>query len=113
MCDRYFDSTLAYQGYARGLDISLIRRLHKAVVNVLKPDLTILLDLSPETGLERARKNIETRFEKESFTFHQKVREGYLKIAGSEPDRFSIIDAGEDESLVFEKIKKAIVPKLG
>lgn len=104
ICDRYFDATIAYQGYARGLNISLIKQLHKIAAKNLKPDITFLLDLNPEIGLERAWKQvktgqrtiIETRFEKEMLSFHKKVRKGYLTIAGLEPDRFKIIDASQN-----------------
>jgi dTMP kinase len=116
LCDRYFDATLVYQGYARGLDISEIRKLHQLMCRGLSPDLTLLFDLTPETGLARAWKQIhsgdrcgnETRFEKETVDFHRKVRQGYLELAGMEPDRFQIIDASLDE----EAVRKQIFPVL-
>jgi dTMP kinase len=116
LCDRYFDATVAYQGYARGLEIDLLKRLHTLVINDLKPDRTILLDLPPETGLERAWKQIkegkraglETRFEKEELAFHDKVRNGYLKLASREPERFTVIDAAGSEEEVRNKIIRAL-----
>jgi dTMP kinase len=104
VCDRYFDATLVYQGFARELDIGIIQRLHALLFDNLKPDLTFLLDLEPREGLARAwkqihggqRSNGESRFEKETLAFHKKVRAGYLELARLEPDRFRIIDATRD-----------------
>jgi dTMP kinase len=114
LCDRYFDATLVYQGYARGLDIGLIEQLHKLLLAGLQPDITFLLDLSPETGLSRAwaqihngnRTGRESRFEKEALAFHEKVRSGYLTLARREPGRFRIIDAGRDADAVRKEILK-------
>ena len=112
ICDRFFDATTAYQGYARGLDLSLINQIHSVVLGSLKPDLTILFDLAPAEGLKRAWKQIdggsrsgdETRFEYEKETFHEKVRQGYLKLAEQEPERIRIIDASKDEDAVKQQI---------
>ncbi|MFC1798227.1 dTMP kinase [Thermodesulfobacteriota bacterium] len=116
LCDRYFDATLVYQGYARGLDMEMIRELHRLMIKGLQPDLTILLDLSPEEGLARAWQQIdngmrtdkESRFEKETLAFHTKVRAGYLELARREPERFRIIDAVQDEKQVLKDILKAL-----
>ena len=116
LCDRYYDATVVYQGFARGLDTGLINRLHELVFEDLKPDITILLDLPPETGLMRAweqiengsRNALETRFEKETLSFHKKVRAGYLELARKEPLRFRIIDASNDENQVKNDIIKAV-----
>jgi dTMP kinase len=112
LCDRYVDATVVYQGFARGIDVKLINTLHKLILEDLKPDMTILLDLSPEVGLSRAWKQIENgkragfeiRFEKEALSFHQKVREGYLELARLEPERFRIVDASKNETQVYEEI---------
>jgi dTMP kinase len=104
LCDRYFDATLVYQGYARGVDKALIRRLHQLVCDNLQPDITLLFDLDPSVGLGRAwdqiqngaRTSLETRFEQEKLAFHHEVREGYLDLARMEPGRFRVIDAGQD-----------------
>ncbi len=112
LCDRYFDATVVYQGYARGLDTSMISDLHRIVLGDLKPDVTILLDLPVKLGLSRAWKQIdagnrdglETRFEKEDLDFHERVRGGYLKLAGQEASRFRVIDASGDEDQVREQI---------
>jgi dTMP kinase len=116
LCDRYSDATLVYQGGGRGLDPDLIRRLHALVLGPLKPHLTLLLDLPPEIGLARAWKGIEsgtrdgreTRFEQEALVFHRKVREGYLLLARSEPERFRVIDARESEERVRDAIFSAL-----
>jgi len=112
VCDRYYDATVVYQGYARGLDMELILRLHRLLFENLKPDITILLDLPPEIGLSRAwkqidngvRDRVETRFEEETLSFHNKVRSGYLEIARLEPKRFRIIDASKEPDQVREEI---------
>lgn len=117
LCDRYFDATVVYQGYARGLDIDLLIKMHKLILNDLKPDITFLLDLPPEAGLSRAwkqieegeRAGIETRFEKEAIAFHEKVREGYLELARQEPERFVVIDAMKAEDDVRQDITKAFL----
>ena len=112
LCDRFYDATVVYQGFARGLDIGLIDKLHKLLFENLKPDITILLDLPPEKGLSRVwkqiengdRKNIETRFEEEKLSFHNKVRSGYLELARLEPERFRVIDASMNENQVRNEI---------
>ena len=116
ICDRYFDATLAYQGVARGLDITMILDLHKLICRNLKPDLTFLLDLPPDAGLLRAwrqlesgsRTNIEYRFEKETLAFHERVRAGYLELAEKEPERFRIIDASQSQDRVQAQIIRVL-----
>jgi dTMP kinase len=116
VCDRYVDATLVYQGYARGLDKKMIRNLHRLACRGLMPDLTLLLDVAPEVGLARAWKRIdsdaaqvqESRFEKETLAFHQRVREGYLELARKEPDRFVRIDAAEEEGRVGAQIENVL-----
>jgi len=120
ICDRYMDATLVYQGYARGLDMDLIDRLHQMTISGLKPDMTFLLDLPPEAGLARAWRQIEagqrtgaeTRFEKETLAFHEKIRSGYLELARLERDRFRIIDAGLSEDRVRREIIKRLSEKI-
>ncbi len=117
ICDRFFDATLVYQGYARGLSIDLIIKLHQMIAYGLKPDITILLDLLPEIGLSRAWEQIdnglrnegETRFEKETLSFHEKVRAGYLELARLEPKRFRIIDASKNKDQVKQQIIRELV----
>lgn len=116
ICDRFYDATVAYQGAGRGLDMDLVQDLNNRVTGGLKPDITLLLDLPPETGIERAvrRNNALTqdgqdRFEREKMEFHKKVREAYLEISRKEK-RFSIIDASLTEDEVEEEIFRVISP---
>ncbi len=112
VCDRYYDATVVYQGFARGINIELIRELHKSILKDLKPDITILLDLPSEIGLTRAWKQIEsgtragleTRFEEETLAFHEKVRSGYLELSRLEPERFRVVDASKNENQVRAEI---------
>ena len=112
ICDRFFDATTVYQGIARGLDMTVINKLHEIVLGGIRPDLTLLFDLPVETGLQRAwdsldkgsRSDRESRFEKESLAFHEKIRNGYLALAKQEPGRFRIINAADEEHEVLENI---------
>jgi dTMP kinase len=116
VCDRFFDATVVYQGYARGLDVEWIKTLHRIILNNIRPDLTLLLDLAPEIGLSRAweavhsgdREPGETRFEQEAISFHRKVREGYLALSLAEPERFSVIDASQTPEKVQQDIMQVI-----
>lgn len=125
LCDRFTDSTIAYQGFGRGLDIRLLERMNKLASCSVKPDLTILLDLDVEIGIERASKRIEAaskvgdaedRFENLPLDFHRKVRRGYLEIAAKEPERIVVVEAqGSPDgvhSLILAHIEK-ILPKKG
>ncbi|MDY7035985.1 MAG: dTMP kinase [Thermodesulfobacteriota bacterium] len=116
ICDRFFDSTVAYQGAARGQDMKLIRALNDEVTQGIRPDITFLLDCSVDIGLHRAlRRNKavfqedQDRFEREKMDFHMKVRRSYLELAHQEPKRFVIIDAtlhkAEVEKNIFQHIK--------
>jgi dTMP kinase len=92
--DRFSDSTVAYQGYGRGMDLNLIDSLERIVTEGLKPDITLLLDLDVEIGLLRNKGiNKTDRFELEDLEFHKKVRDGYLRVAAKEPGRIKLIDA--------------------
>ena len=101
LCDRFLDATLAYQGFARGLDLDYIRAIHAIAPLDRRPDRTILLDLDPEFGLERARRRNddlglarrEGRFERYALEFHRRVRDGYLALAESDPFRVRIVAA--------------------
>jgi dTMP kinase len=121
LCDRFCDATVVYQGYARGLDLAEIRRIHRFILGKLMPDLTILLDLPPEIGLARAwaqidkgdRTGAEIRFEKEALDFHRKIRAGYLDIAHRESARFCIVDAEQGAAAVRRDIETAIERLIG
>lgn len=110
--DRFTDSTVAYQGYARGLDLSIIRALDEIVVPDLKPFLTFLLDLDVEEGLRRNRSaQKEDRFEMETLEFHTRVRKGFLQIASHETERIKVIDASRSTEEVNREIT-GIIEKL-
>lgn len=99
LCDRFTDSTFAYQGYGRGLDLDLVERLNAAAADGLRPDLTFLLDLDPAVGLARAAERLahhrqqRDRLEGEVLEFHQRVRTGYRAMAAREPERVVVLDA--------------------
>lgn len=108
LCDRFSDSTLAYQGVARGLGIESLRRLCDFAAAGLWPDLTFYLDIDPQIGLERIsadenRVGMIDRMEAQALDFHQSVRQGFLTLAASEPERICIIDARLPAEGVFEK----------
>jgi dTMP kinase len=110
-----------YQGYARGYDLKVIEQMHRMVLGQLKPDLTIVLDLPVELGLQRAWKRIrnqngslsEDRFEREELVFHEKVRQGYLTLAGLEPERFRVIDASGEPEMVHKDVVEVVLNRLG
>lgn len=110
LCDRFADSTLVYQGYARGLDLDRIRNLNSVATGGLVPDLTLLLDLPAEAGL--ARLVSRDRLDAEPTEFHQRVRDGFLEEAKLDPARWRIIDAGLDPASVAQACLSAIDSKL-
>lgn len=105
VCDRYTDSTIAYQGYGRGLPIKLLRRLNKLATSGIKPDLTLVIDIDPEKGLERIQGKDLDRIEREHIEFHRRVRDGYRKIARISGKRVKVLDG---ELPKEELLKKAI-----
>jgi len=115
LCDRFNDATLAYQGYGRKIDLTLIEKLNHLASQGVKPDLTFLLDCPSDLGLKRAvqrnrisRNEKEGRFEKEKIQFHHRVRKGYLTIARKEPQRVRVIDTRAGVEKVFEKIREIV-----
>ena len=109
LCDRFTDATYAYQGGGRGIERARIGVLEQWVQRGLKPDLTLLLDLPPEVGLERAgRRSAPDRFEKEQRPFFERVRQVYLDLAAAEPGRFRVIDAGRPLEEVERQVSKAV-----
>jgi dTMP kinase len=112
--DRFSDSTIAYQGYGRGIDLALLKNLDEIATGSIKPDITILFDLDVEIGLRRNRGiNKIDRLELEDVEFHKRVREGYLRIAELEPMRIKIIDASKPISEISEKIWETVRCHLG
>jgi len=119
ICDRFSDSTRAYQGAAGGLDPSVLTALERVVVGPTRPDLTLILDLSPETGLARAaarggegRGEGKDRFESEALSFHARLRAAFLTIAAYEPGRCAVIDATADPDAVEAAIAATVAARL-
>ncbi len=107
--DRFSDSTFAYQGYARGIDLELIDSLDMIATKGLRPDITILLDIDVKTGLARNREiNKSDRLELEDISFHEKVREGFIRIAAGEPGRVKVVDCSEGLEVVRQNVVKII-----
>jgi len=103
LCDRHTDSTVAYQGYGRGLDIERINYLNNIATSGLKPDLTIVFDIDVETSMKRVGKN-KDRMESAGIEFFNKVREGYLQIAEKEPNRVKIINSSDTIENIHKKV---------
>jgi dTMP kinase len=115
LCDRFSDSTIAYQGYGRGLDLAALLALDARARDGLSPDLTFLLDCPVEVGLARTRGRAETpdRFEREAAAFHERVRQGFHTLATAEPGRFCVIDATEPLERVRARLVAEIEHRLG
>ncbi len=125
LCDRYVHSTLAYQGYGRGLDMEILSSISNFVTGGLMPDMVLLLDLDPAEALGRVQTRAEKstlsfnvsrleqqgeidRFEQQSLEFHTRIRDGFLKLAEEDPQRFTIIDAANDPDSVLSEAISAI-----
>ncbi|HLB59707.1 MAG TPA: dTMP kinase [Bdellovibrionota bacterium] len=108
LCDRFADSSRVYQGYARGLGEELVDECNEIATGGIKPDLTFLLDIPVEVGLERVRKKGMDRLEQEDVGFHKRVREGFLLLAKKEPKRVFVLDATGGIEEVQEKIRKVV-----
>jgi len=104
LCDRYADSTLAYQGGGRGIDLELLRALNRAATGGLVPDLTLLFDLDPEVGLARRAADGKTnRLDREPVAFHERARRQFLSLAAAEPLRWTVLDAGQSSERLAEQ----------
>jgi dTMP kinase len=121
LCDRHTDSTLAYQGYGRGLELGLLRHLNDIASQGVKPDLTFLLDCPVALGMSRTaqrrfqsatKARREDRFEREKIEFHERVRTGFLELARLEPDRFCVLDASRSLREVADEMKKIVDQKI-
>jgi dTMP kinase len=104
ICDRFTDSTVVYQGFGRQLDMETVEKVNNLATGGLKPDLTILMDILPGVGLARKRGQKRDRFEKESLTFHNRIRRGYLELAAKEPERWLVIDASKSKEDIARQI---------
>jgi len=111
LCDRFTHSTMVYQGYGRGLDFTAIKMVNNMATRYLNPDFIILLDISPEQGLAR-KQSLKDRFELENLSFHRRVRDGYLKMAAAEPDRWLVIDAslpkGKIAEIIWDRVSQLL-----
>lgn len=114
ICDRFTDSTLAYQGYGHGVDAATIANLHWLLYKDFKPDLTLILDMDLDQGLNRAggRADGEDRYERMGRDFHERLRAGFLEIAKAEPGRCAVIDADGDVETVHGRIMAAVCDRL-
>jgi len=116
VCNRYADSTTAYQGYGRGVNLELIGVANRIATQDLKPNLTVLLDIAPDEGLSRKWHSTKDHFEKQVLDFHKKVRQGYLTLAKAEPNRWLVIDAKQPKEkiakVIWEKVSQLLSKKL-
>lgn len=117
LCDRFTDSTLAYQGYGRGVDLEILRHLNRVASCGISPDLTFLLDCPVEIGLSRTAKRVvgtefskerENRFERERIDFHEKVRRGFLELAQAEKERICVLDASRSIQEIHQEIRTIV-----
>jgi dTMP kinase len=114
ICDRFIDSTMAYQGYARGMALATLDQINTFAISGRKPDLTLLLDLDIERGFQRLEERYSDgqesadRFEREARDFHQRVRDGYRQLAAGEPERFEVIDSDRPIDTVASDIWSAV-----
>ena len=114
ICDRYIDSTFAYQGYGRGLDQDMLKALTSIATDDLRPDLTLLLDVEVSTGLARRLSEGEemNRLDLEETAFHERVRRGYHRLAQSQPDRWEIVDAGREVDAIQADVRRIVSSRL-
>jgi dTMP kinase len=107
LCDRFVDATYAYQGYGRNIDLGIIETLNRLVTKGVRPNLTILLDVTAETGLRRKAKDAPMdRFEKEALSFHMMIRDGYVKLSKEDPKRFFVVDGHQETTLIRDIIRQ-------
>ena len=114
LCDRFKESTLVYQGYAKNVDIDLIKKLDKIITNNLTPGLTFILDIDPIIGLKRSKRksNTETRYENMSLGFHNKIRKAFRTIAKSNKKKFTLINANQDINLIQDIIWNEVLKRI-
>lgn len=123
LCDRFSDSTLVYQGYGHGLDVHELYDLHTLVLGAFKPNLTFIMDIDPAIGLERTELRLaeatgtkvstEDRFERLDFSFHKRLRTGFLDVAKHEPERCVLMDASMDVDELAAQIEEVVLDRLG
>ncbi len=110
VCDRYFDSSLAYQGYGHGLPFDTLRAITAFAADSLIPDLTLLFDIDPERGLQRRRANGAewNRLDAHALSFHRRVRQGFLELAKAEPERWRVLNADQPVEKLQEEVKEVV-----
>lgn len=112
ICDRYTDSTIAYQSYGRALELSVVESINNLATQGLTPGLTVMLDLPVEEGLARKKDSRRDRFERENLAFHIRVREGYLRMAADEPQRWLVIDASQSKvkikQIIWQRVRQLL-----
>ncbi len=113
ICDRYIDSTIAYQGYGRGIDFALIDELNQIATGGLMPELTILFDIESSDGLARLHPGGHDRLEREAIEFHLKVRKGYLELAARYPERWKVLDASKPLSSAQTELRRIVAERVG
>mgnify|MGYP005839049729 CR=1 FL=1 len=118
ICDRFYDSTLAYQGYGHGLDLTVLRQIIAFATGGLRPDLTIYLDIAPEDGLQRRLSAVAhgeewTRLDDMAMAFHRRVRDGYHQLIAAEPERWAQVDAAQPVADVQTAILRLLRERLG
>ena len=114
LCDRFSDSTIAYQGYGQGMDISIIHEIQRLAIGDVRPDLTLLLDIPAEEGLGRAAARGEAaRYERMDIDMHQRIRKGFLEMAVAEPERFEVVDAQGTVEAIEIQIRNCIERRIG
>lgn len=115
ICDRFIDSTFAYQGYGHGSGVAFVETMHRLVIGDFMPDLTFILDVPPSTGIARTkvRQGNENRYERMAGTFHERVRLGFLAVATKYPERCAVVDATQPIAPIQETIVKTLKERLG
>ena len=113
ICDRFIDSSFAYQGFGKGLDFTTIQTIHQIALGDFKPDITILIDIESEMAIERIKKGRagNNHYDYKGLEFHKKIRNGFLKLAESNQDRFYVINGNEDIDVIHKKVLSYIVIK--
>lgn len=113
LCDRFLDSTIAYQGYGNGVDIDFIKKVGQFITQSVKPDLTLLFDIDSRVGLSRIKRS-KDRIERRAMAYHNRVRQGYLRMAAAEPQRIRVIDVGaRSKEDIFSEVRGYIEPLFG
>ena len=114
LCDRFLDSSLAYQGYGHRLDVGVLEKISSFVTSGVTPDVTVLLDISPEEGLRRRKQDPETwnRLDAYAIDFHERVRKGFLRLAEKNPNRWKVVDASQSEETIFTTTSALLLNEL-